>query len=819
MKQPKQPLNEAIAALSANTAARLMHSGVSKDEAVKLAFEKTGVVPDSELLWALTQNHGTGKSPTEPGHHWIKQGFFNAPPLKAEDVDNTLDDEHNSIYTLDGANSPSDTMENKRLVATMSDDNRLDILQDAVKDALGDKSKFGNPVSVSLPSGESIVYRRRQYEGRPDPVSYELTRSEARRAQPKRSKAQVEAWNKLSAPRRRSIVDSSADPKRIKLMASDDSYELNLMEQFPFAYELVEYVQGGGTASNLTRMLQLKPPVIHGIEDIADSVDWHLLSKGINSEHIETALNKDGTNVLLFMDDRAKPQLPQIKEILNKFGEPRILQKADDIAENTGQPHGFYVFELTPDDGMYEPREVKQPEAGDWDRDTEKRGANHNESLDISMVESLFAESLEPFCSTCGDQLFEADPRSAFKPSTKMADRKFQQGQRIKKSTSAWKLKDFSASQEDEDYDFTETDDQGEMKAKVEFGKKAKKLDKQGRVSTSGTGTTYNMDSLEDDGSDLDESLRRKLKTLAKRKIGRVGRQNVKAWKAAAKGDHKTLGRLMGTATTLRGADKQVRRAKRIATMPYIAAKKVHKVASEVKKQAGRALPDMKKMTKTARKVHSKSLKTAKALSKKLPSQRSYNPFESLECQNCGTAATPLDEHEFHGYYCARHGNRLDKYSRACNECQTGSDTCTIACPDCHSKTTMEDTSCGVCGTVFMEDEVTDYAGYMADNMFPYEEDDEIVEMDHNWDDDELDEKIDPNKAAQRLRNAKLGLNRNATEAIAKGAKKAGSTAKALADRYPGFKVTSSLDDEGPNLAETLADTLFADVEEDHPFV
>jgi hypothetical protein len=131
----------------------------------------------------------------------------------------------------------------------------------------------------------------------------------------------------------------------------------------------------------------------------------------------------------------------------------------------------------------------------------------------------------------------------------------------------------------------------------------------------------------------------------------------------------------------------------------------------------------------------------------------------------------------------------------------------------------MEDTSCGVCGTVFMEDEVTDYAGYIADNMFPHEEDDKIVEMDHNWDDDELDEKIDPNKAAQRLRNAKLGLNRNATEAIAKGAKKAGSTAKALADRYPGFKVTSSLDDEGPNLAETLADTLFADVEEDHPFV
>ncbi len=629
-------LNEDIAKLAAMTTARLIHSGTPRDAAVRETFAKIGVLPDEKLLWSLTHHYGSGKpEPGAPGEHWIDLGFFGGKhAIRKEDVDSTLADEHNSIYTLDGTNYPSNTMENKRLVTNMSNDERLDNLQNTVKDLLREtKTKFGNPVNVSLPSGENIVYRRRQYEGRPDPVSYEVSRSDSRKAQHKRSQAQVEAWNKLATPRKKSLVDSSANPKRMKLMASNDSYELNLMEKFPLAYELVEYVQGGGASSNVSRMLQLKPPVIYNIEDIADSIDWQLLNKGINSEHIETALNKEGTNVLLFMDDRAKPQLPQIKEILNKFGEPRILQKADDIAETTGQPHGFYVFELVPDTGLYQRREGdKQSAANDWEKDVEQRGAN--ESVDIDEVYDFLTESIEPYCSTCGEEMFETgDPRHAFKPSSRLGDRKFQAGQHRKKSTSAWKLKSFSASQDDEDNDFTEvdeTDSQSEMRAKVQFGKKAKKLDKKGHTVASGTGTTYNMD--------------------------------------------------------------------------------------------------------------------------------------SLECQNCGTAATELDEHEFKGYYCARHGNRLDKYSRACTPCQESTERAKntiIACPDCHSKVTLEDANCGVCGTVFMEDEVTDYAGYLADRLVPYEEDDEIVEMDHNWD----------------------------------------------------------IDDVEPCLAETLANTLFADVENEIPFV
>ena len=92
----------------------------------------------------------------------------------------------------------------------------------------------------------------------------------------------------------------------------------------------------------------MKPPKIHSIEDMADSIDWHLLRKGINMEHLETALSKDGNKVMLFMDDRAQPRLAQIKEVLTKFGEPKILQKADEMNEATGQPHGFYIFQLKP---------------------------------------------------------------------------------------------------------------------------------------------------------------------------------------------------------------------------------------------------------------------------------------------------------------------------------------------------------------------------------------------------------------------------------------------------------------------------------------
>ena len=47
-----------------------------------------------------------------------------------------------------------------------------------------------------------------------------------------------------------------------------------------------------------------------------------------------------------------------------------------------------------------------------------------------------------------------------------------------------------------------ETDSKSEMAAKVTFGKKAKKLDKKGLPKAAGNGTTFNMDSLEDEDGD-----------------------------------------------------------------------------------------------------------------------------------------------------------------------------------------------------------------------------------------------------------------------------------------------------------------------------
>jgi len=334
-------------------------------------------------------------------------------------------------------------------MSDLHNDDRLEKLQENVHDALRETT-FGKPISLDV-GGSTIVYRRRQYEGRPDSVTYEVTKEDSKKAQHKRSQAQTEAWKKFAEPGKKSLTEKkSAD--RLRLTASTDGYESDLKENFPLAYELVEYVQGGGSMDNVSRMTQLKPPKVHGIEDIADSVDWHLLKKGINSEHIETALSKDGKQILLFMDDRAKARLPQIKEILTKFGEPRILQKAEDINETTSQPHGFYVFELTPDIALYTPREdaasvVKQ--MGDWESD-EQRDMQDSFVDEDAELNTLLETTLEPFCSTCGDQLFETDSKS-------------------------------------------------EMAAKVLFGKKAKKLDKKGRPKASGTGTTYNMDSLEDE--------------------------------------------------------------------------------------------------------------------------------------------------------------------------------------------------------------------------------------------------------------------------------------------------------------------------------
>jgi len=480
-------------------------------------------------------------------------------------------------------------------------DDRLNRLQSEVHNILRETT-FGNPVKVSVPGGKTLVYRRRESEGRPDPVAYEENRSEARKAQHKRSQAQVEAWNKFSNPRQKSIVDNGVNPKRMRLMASNEEYERALMEHFPLAYELVEYVQGGGNVGNVSRITQLKPPVIHGIEDIADSVDWHLLSKGINAEHIETALSKDGKNVLLFMDDRAKPRLPQIKEILNKFGAPRILQKADDMSETTNQPHGFYVFELAPDEAMYQPSEKPaSPEDGDWENDEQPR------DMGDSLVDEYFElmESVyEPHCSTCGHFVFE-------------------------------------------------TDDPAEMKAKVELGKKAKKLDKKGVPKPAGNGTTFNMES--DDEEDVEEA---------------YGKIHPKMKKAM--GSHKSFEARVGD-------------------------------------------PSGKK-----KKLH--------------PSQ--LGDDLDVDCPNCGTDATEVNEHEFNGYYCARHGERLDKYSKACYECQGEREvreSLHVACPDCHSETTLESADCGVCGTVFTEDEVVDFAGYLADAVLPDTLDDTFVETEQDW--------------------------------------------------------------------------------------
>lgn len=307
-------------------------------------------------------------------------------------------------------------------------DDRLKALQENIKDALGETS-FGNPVKLTTPEGQTIVYRRRQYEGRPDAASYEVGRTDSRQAVRKRSKAMGESWKKFSKPGKRTILERT-DPSK---------------SQFPLAQELVEYVNGGGTVNNVSRMVQLKPPTIHEIDDVADAVDWHFLNRGINVEHLETALNKAGDKVLVFMDDRATPRLPQIKEVLNKFGEARILQRADDISEQTNQPHGFFVFELEPDQGIYQPQvsDDPNPKSADWQPDTPQ--PNMVDSQEDDTVDVLLEEHFEPFCSTCGTQLFEADQRLAYKPSAKLADKRWEERNKVQsKAKAAWKKTGFA---------------------------------------------------------------------------------------------------------------------------------------------------------------------------------------------------------------------------------------------------------------------------------------------------------------------------------------------------------------------------------------
>jgi YgiT-type zinc finger domain-containing protein len=411
---------------------------------------------------------------------------------------------------------------------------KLDVLQGELRSLLGESSTFGAPLSVKMPNGNSIVYRQRKPIEKPD-VS-----SDARRAVPKRSavqKAVHDAWNGTSA---KSIISSRSEAG-------------NLVEQFPIAHELVEYVTGGGEISNVSRMVQRKPPEIHDIEDVADSIDWNLLNRGINSEHIETALSKDKKKVILFMDDRAQPRLTSIKEVLAKYGSPRIIQKADDVAEATGQPHGFYVFELEPDITLFRPK-TKDDEPGeiDWSGEDAKRV---EDSIDYDEEYIILEDIYERYCSTCGEDIFE---KSALPTA-------------LKKNKSS------------ESFDARVGDPKGKKKK-----------------------------------------------------------------------DHpSTLG-------------------------------------------------------------------------------------DSLVCAFCNTEATEINEHKYNGIFCARHGDRLDKYSRACYECKTESlaeANTAIVCPECSSETTMESKGCGVCGIEFAEDVANDFAAHIADSLFADEKDDNIVEHENSWDD------------------------------------------------------------------------------------
>jgi len=538
----------------------------------------------------------------------------------------------------------------------ISSDDRLKALQETIKDVVGETT-FGDPVKITAPSGQAIIYRRRQYEGRPEAASYEVERAEERQAVRKRAQAVAESFKKFSDPRRRSILERSDSPKG----------------KYPLAYELVEYVNGGGTIGNVSNIMQLKPPTIHGIEDVADAVDWHFLNRGINVEHIETALNKAGDKVLVFMDDRAKPRLPQIKEVLHKFGEARILQRADDVSEENGQPHGFFVFELEPDQSIYQPspEDDPNPKNADWQPDTPQPNmVDSVEDDDDYIVEAMLSEHFEPFCSTCGIQLFEADQRVAFKPSARLADKKWKDKENVmSKAKSSWKKTGFSASESL----IGETDSSAEMAAKVLLGKKAKKLDKNGIPRPAGNGTTFNMHKAHNvsvSEAELAEMCGRKHK-----KLPAALRKNMSNEQFDAKvGDPKG----------------------------------------------------------TKKKDHPSTL------------------GDDLEvaCSKCGTDATPIDEHEFQGYFCARHGDRLDKYSRACFECRAESDdgvvleNCIVACPECQSQTTLDEEECGVCGTLFDEG-VADYAEHVAETLAPYELDDDLHEYERDWSSDYATELAD----------------------------------------------------------------------------
>lgn len=671
---------------------------------------------------------------------------------------------------------------------TGAEDSRLEALQEAVKDTLKETT-FGKPMKVSAPGGQTLVFRRRQYEGRPDSGAYETGRSEQRKAVTKRSKAMGESWKKFVEPGKRSLTERKPD---------------SIKGKFPLAYELVEYVSAGGTVNNVARMMELKPPTIHGIEDIADSVDWHFLNRGITVEHLETALSKGGDKVLVFMDDRAAPRLPQVKEVLSKFGEARILQRADDMSEHTGQPHGFYVFELSPDQGIYQKSTGKDDTNKELSWNADRPQTDMVDSMqgainfltdsveDDELVEVVLEDLFEPFCGTCGDQLFEASEMEKFKPSEVLKRRTEGDRAKRKAGTTSWKKTAFAPKgvYDSVDGDFVEesykkwagigagvtgvaSGVEGYYTGKKK-GLKGKALAKHVAKFTGGgaaagaiagvnaralKGTMDTLkpvkDSLEDDefdfvemcGKDHDHADDKKKKKNNPNtdddyddedddeefddwKSSEAFDAKVGDPKGKKKKDHKVT---LGDSEDSYKQERKRKLASRVgsgaatgAALGAFFGKRGYKSVAAGAAGFG-AYGGLRHLANTQ--ADYKDYEKSKSKSKK----------ESLDygCGSCGAEATAIDEHEFNGHYCARHGDRLDKYTHACSECVTETHTIentVVACPECQTTVTMEESECGVCGTAF-DDGVADFAEHVAESVLPFELDEDVTLREHDWTD------------------------------------------------------------------------------------
>lgn len=488
----------------------------------------------------------------------------------------------------------------------VEESDKLDDLQAELRELLGDSSSFGAPISVNMPDGKKIVYRQRK------PIEHPEVEFDARRAIPKRAEVQ------------KAVHDSCMGKKNKKKKLSD-----SIEDKFTVAHELVEYVSGGGALGNVSRMVQQQPPEIHGIEDVADSIDWYLLNKGINSEHLETGISKDQKKIILFMDDRAEPRMTAIKEVLSKFGEPRVLQRADDVSEATNQPHGFYVFEVEPDPALFTPK-TRDDTASDksWAAPDKQKLSDSIEEED----DFIFEDEFEPFCSTCGEQLFEGS---------------------------------------------------------------------------------------------LNESpfeIRRRIKAAIKRKVGREGRTGYKLGKGLVRAAEEVA---KGTSTAAQAAAKHGPRSTGTLRRVLGGGVKIPHGARVTSMGLGKIMPDRggpgRKGQALAYHLVRKGIKLG----------------DSLACSNCNTDATPLDEHEFNGIFCARHGERLDKYSRACYECQheaKEAENIVVVCPECTSETTMESLGCGICGCEF-NDGTNDFSAHVAESLFYNEADDTVLETENDWSD------------------------------------------------------------------------------------